>query len=105
MVSVRWTNEAEDWLSGIHDYISRDNPEAASRVVAGIYEKAQILRDFPNIGYIYKRVEEGPVRVLLYGHYRIAYLLRDDRNIEILGVFHGAMDMERYLPKSEDGTK
>jgi toxin ParE1/3/4 len=35
--------------------------------------------------------------VLLYGHYRIAYLLTPERDIEILGVFHTALDVRRYL--------
>ena len=31
--------------------------------------------------------------------YLIAYLHRDDADmIEILGVFHGALDIDRYLP-------
>jgi plasmid stabilization system protein ParE len=37
------------------------------------------------------------VRVLLYGHYRIAYVIKPDSNIDILGVFHGALDIDRYL--------
>jgi len=36
------------------------------------------------------------VRILLYGHYRIAYLVKDDGNVDILGVFHGALDITRY---------
>ena len=36
------------------------------------------------------------VRILLYGHYRIAYLVKDDRNVDILGVFHGSLDITRY---------
>lgn len=36
------------------------------------------------------------VRTILYGHYRIAYLVKDDGNIDILGVFHGALDITRY---------
>ena len=37
------------------------------------------------------------VRILLYGHYRIAYLIKDTETIDILGVFHGALTIERYL--------
>ena len=43
------------------------------------------LRKFPN------------VRILLYGHYRIAYERRQDGNIYVLGVFHGALDLKRHL--------
>jgi len=42
----------------------------------------------PNLSY--------NVRILLYGHYRIAYLLKNDGNVDILGVFHGALDITRY---------
>jgi plasmid stabilization system protein ParE len=93
---VRWTAEAESWLREIHDYIARDNPDAAFRTVQGIYEKAEILKQFPEIGYRYQGRADPPVRILLYGHYRIAYLVKAD-GVEILGVFHGALDIERLL--------
>lgn len=98
MAWLNWTHEAEQWLRDIHVYIAQDNPAAAQRVIQGIYDKAQLLIDFPEIGYLFRSEEEGDVRVLLYGHYRIAYWLRagSDR-IDILGVFHGAMDIDRYM--------
>ncbi len=98
MAEIRWTAEAHSWLRDIHDYIAADNPGAAHKVVSGIYEKAQVLRLFPEIGHKYRTEAEGEVRVLLYGHYRIAYLLRSSAAIDILGVFHGALDIDRYLP-------
>jgi toxin ParE1/3/4 len=39
--------------------------------------------------------------VLLYGHYRIAYLINAKRDVEVLGVFHGPLDMGRYLASPE----
>jgi len=44
VAEIRWTSEAETWLQDIHDYIAADNPNAAIRVIEGIYNKAQILR-------------------------------------------------------------
>jgi plasmid stabilization system protein ParE len=35
--------------------------------------------------------------ILLYGHYRIAYSVDEDGDVIIVGVFHGALDIERYL--------
>lgn len=98
MAGIKWTAEAECWLKDIHDYIAKDNPSAAARVVEGIYEKAQILHQFPEIGYIYRKEEEGFIRILLYGHYRIAYIIKEKERIDILGIFHGALDLEKYLP-------
>ena len=98
MAEIRWTTEAEVWLKDIYDYIARDDPNAASSVLEGIYKKTQVLRDYPEIGYKYGSEPEGEIRILLYGHYRIAYLLADERPIEILGIFHGALEIDRYLP-------
>jgi len=97
MAKIRWTEEAAIGLEDIHKYIAEDNPEAAGRVAEGIYEKVQILSEFPEIGYRYRTEPEGDIRVLLYGHYRIAYLFRRPDLVEILGIFHGALDMRRYL--------
>ncbi len=97
MAQIRWTPEAERWLREIYNYIAQDNGSAAQRVVTGIYKKAQILKDFPEIDYKHRSEPEGDIRILLYGHYRIAYLVRENEVIDILGVFHGAMDIDRYL--------
>lgn len=98
MAEIRWTEEAHRWLRDIFDYIATNNPDAAQKVVAGIYEKAQVLRQFPEIGYKYRSETDGQIRILLYGHYRIAYLIKASNQIDILGVFHGALDIDRYLP-------
>jgi plasmid stabilization system protein ParE len=95
MAQVSWTLEAHRWLEDIFEYIAADNPEAASRTVMGIYEKAQVLAEHPEIGHRYW-ASGRHVRILLYGHYRITYLIKDDGDIDVLGVFHGALDISRY---------
>ena len=97
MAEINWTQEAESWLKDIHDYIAADNPEAAARTVSGIYQKAQLLKKHPEIGYRYESESSRAIRILLYGHYRIAYLIKPNGNIDVLGVFHGALEIDRYL--------
>ena len=97
MVNINWTDEASFWMKDIHDYIALDNQKIAKKVVNEIFKKAQILSSFPKIGYLYKDDTNNEIRVLLYGHYRIAYLIKDTENIDILGVFHGSLAIERYL--------
>ena len=97
MVEIHWTNEAELWLKDIHDYIAQDNKSIAKKVADEIYQKVLILQSYPQIGYEYENNDHKEIRILLYGHYRIAYLIKDKNNIDILGVFHGALDIERYL--------
>jgi len=98
MAEITWTAEAEKWIRDIYEYIAQDNPIAARNVVSGLYNKAQILKEFPQIGYKYRIEPEGEIRILLYGHYRIAYLIKREEQIDILGIFHGALDIDRYLP-------
>ncbi len=97
MVEINWTHEAQLWLKDIFDYIAIDDKNIAQKVVADIYQKAQILQSFSHIGYSYSNTENLEIRVLLYGHYRIAYLVKNEDSIDILGVFHGALEIDRYL--------
>lgn len=95
MAQIAWTLEAERWLADIYDYIATDNPVAAAETIQGIFDRAQVLRDFPESGSRYW-ASSRHVRILLYAHYRITYLIRDDGDIDILGVFHGALDIDKY---------
>ncbi len=97
-MKVVWTETAERWLRDIHDYIAMDNARAAKSVVSGLQKKAQLLSTFPEMGYVYKQTKRGNVRVLLYGHYRIAYEASKTQ-VTVLGIFHGAMDIKRYLKR------
>ena len=97
MVNIHWTDEAELWLKNIHDYIALDKNTIAKKSCNRNIWKVQILQLFPRIGYEYENSQDKEIRILLYGHYRIAYLIKDENTIDILGVFHGALDIERYL--------
>ena len=95
MAEIRWTDEAVNWLQDIHDYIAKDNPKIANKVANDIFDKVQILMVMPEIGYKYQNQDN--IRILLYGHYRIAYFIKESKDVDILGVFHGSLDIERYL--------
>ncbi len=97
MGKVGWTDEASLWLRRIYEHIATDDAEAAMRTVRGILSKAQMLARFPELGQQYSRHADRHIRVVRYGHYRIAYLVRSDGEIDVLGVFHERMDIKRYL--------
>jgi toxin ParE1/3/4 len=95
---VRWSREALRWLREIHDYIARDNPAAAKRTARGIVKRVEVLESFPEIGQRLDRPSSAEeIRVLLYGHYRIAYTVTHERDVKLLGIFHGSLDIDRYL--------
>ena len=97
MAKIVWTEEAERWLLKIHDYIAKDRPAAAFNVVQAVYARAQILERFPELGHRYTSPSGRETRILLWGHYRIVYVHRANDDVHILGVFHGAMDLDQYL--------
>lgn len=69
------------------------------RLSTGSSPKPSYLTTFPDIGTRLRIVPEGEVRMILYGHYRIAYLhWKEVELVEVLGVFHGALDIDRYFP-------
>jgi toxin ParE1/3/4 len=97
MAKIVWTTESLRWLKEIDDHIAKDSDEAAARVVEGIYEKVQLLNDHPRAGFRYLQVKDREVRVLLYGHYRVFYEVVEEERVTILGIFHAALDVRRYL--------
>ncbi|MCL4385186.1 MAG: type II toxin-antitoxin system RelE/ParE family toxin [Actinobacteria bacterium] len=56
-----------------------------------------MLKLFPEIGGMYQDIDKENVRVIYYTHYRIAYLIADPQRIDILGVFHSAMELKNYI--------
>jgi len=65
MAELTWTAEAERWLRDIHDFIAQDNPAAAIRTIETLYQKAEILREFPESGYRYWQRDRGRLVNLL----------------------------------------
>jgi len=45
---------------------------------------------------IFSSTLQSMIEILLYGHYRITYLVKNGGDIDILGVFHGALDISKY---------
>jgi toxin ParE1/3/4 len=97
MVTINWTDEAVGWLRDIYAYIANNNPKAARNTVNNILEKAKLLIEFPELGGIYPIDAPYKIRVIYYSHYRVAYKIVDESRIDILGVFHGAMEIKNYL--------
>jgi toxin ParE1/3/4 len=65
MAEVRWTREAELWLKEIYEFIALDDENAGTRVIEEIREKARLLTDFPDMGFVFREEAEGTIRILL----------------------------------------
>jgi toxin ParE1/3/4 len=61
-MKVRFTRPARADLQQIYTYLSKDNPRAASRVVARLVERARSLADTPYEG---RETDEPNARVIV----------------------------------------
>jgi plasmid stabilization system protein ParE len=74
-------------LLKIFDCLANDAPATATNVVHSIYRKVQLLQGSPQIGWCYPHVSKRDVRIMLFGHYRIAYEIHASGYIVVLGMF------------------
>jgi plasmid stabilization system protein ParE len=97
LVRIFWTDESKKWLREIYEYISLDNKKIAKKVISEIVKKTEILKTFSEIGHKLQDFPNRNIRMLLYGNYRIVYLIKPNSDIDILGVYHGALDLKKHL--------
>ena len=86
---VRWTATARRHLRAIHDYIAKDSPFYARRMVARIVDRSEQISQFPESGRIAPEYLRGDVREVFEDPYRIMYRVRK-REVQVIAVVHGA---------------
>jgi toxin ParE1/3/4 len=97
VVQVEWSSEAQQNPADIYAYIAQHQPETADRTVRGTLGRIDQLAHLPQIAPPLKGYEHRKLRPLMYGHYRIIYSYEGGRSVRLIGVFHAAMDFERYI--------
>jgi plasmid stabilization system protein ParE len=83
-------------LEAIWQYISRDSPHYARRVIARLLAAVEPLTDFPEMGRKVPEAGSAELRELLVYRYRIIYRRLGER-IEVLTIVHGSRDLARLL--------
>lgn len=85
---VRWLRTALANLDAEAEYIARDNPAAAARVVEAITEAVERLRQHPAMGRS-GRIPGTRELVVSDTPYIVPYRVRENE-VEILRIFHAA---------------
>jgi addiction module RelE/StbE family toxin len=91
-----WALEALDDIDAIADYISSRSPGYGTVFVRKLLAAVESLSDFPLLGRRLPEFSSEDFRELIFQNYRIVYRLIDQR-IVVLGVWHGAVDLESRL--------
>lgn len=93
MVKLIWTDQAINDLGDIGDYIAENSERFAKLTIKKLFERADILKNFPQSGRVVPEKNDDNVRELIEGNYRIIYEVVSTDQINILTVYHSARDL------------
>ena len=79
----------------IYDYIARDNPRAAAKILRSLDESIQLLADQPKLGKVFRH-RRLRLRLLTHGDYLVFYRERPGM-IEVVRVIHGRRNIPDIL--------
>jgi toxin ParE1/3/4 len=75
-------------LDDIRDYIAQENPDAADRVMAEVFQAIRGLVPFPHQGHQRPDLSSRPLRFILVREYLIAYA-PEEEPLWVVAVMHG----------------
>jgi toxin ParE1/3/4 len=93
---VIWSTQSLNDLDAIYEYIAKDSPIYAQRVIERMISRGEQLVTFPKSGRKTPEMNRSDIREILEGSYRIIYHIKKDE-IEILTVLHGARLFPEHL--------
>ncbi len=96
-MQVRWEEDAIIDLMELRDYIKRDNPNAAHRVITQILDSINLLIDHPLLGKV-GRIHKTRELVVSGTPYTLIYL-PESNIISILRIFHQSRCWDSFLKK------
>lgn len=85
-MKINWTKEAMINLQQIEDFISAENPEAATNLVDKLISLTKDLSRFPKKGRVVPELSIDRVREIIFKNYRTVYAIKKN-SISILTVF------------------
>jgi len=92
-VKVRWSERARNQVREIFEYIARDRPGTAERILGGFLERTELLAEFPEQGRVWGGVDRPDLRSIIHESHRVIYRVGEDE-IAILSVRHTRMEPE-----------
>lgn len=91
---------AKEDLDEIYEYIRKDNPDAALRVLNSLRNAMRKLAEMPEMGHFRRDLSDEPFRFWSVYSYLIIYA-PESRPLQVVRVLHGARDIRSIL---EEGS-
>lgn len=103
-IRLEWSEEALEDIESIATYIEKDSPHYAKSVVSKFFEKAQILKDFTDLGRKVPEIDDDNIREIFVYSYRLIYKINEDA-ILLVAVIHGKRLLENSQTNIEKYRK
>jgi len=100
MAQIIWTEPALDNLNDIAEYIAVSNIYAAKQLVDNVFNKVQILEQFPESGRVPEEIETLNYREVVVNPCRVFYKIEGD-SVYILHVLRQERDLRKFILTSE----
>jgi antitoxin ParD1/3/4/toxin ParE1/3/4 len=94
------TSLAREDLDEIYEYVRKDNPDAALRVLDNLRNTMRKLAEMPEMGHLRRDLSDEPFRFWSVYSYLIIYK-PESRPLQVVRVLHGARDVRSIL---EEGS-
>ncbi|KAB7732012.1 type II toxin-antitoxin system RelE/ParE family toxin [Rudanella paleaurantiibacter] len=90
MVAIDWSNQVFEDIDTIAEYLAQYSKPLANAFVEKVFEKVELLKNFPEMGRMVPEIGSTKVRELLFKQYRIVYQLVSRDRIRILTIQHSS---------------
>lgn len=88
--TVTWSAVAIEDLQDIYHYASKHSDQYANKILNTLSDRVEMLEIHPYLGRMVPEYEQGHIRELIEGDYRIIYYLTSEDRVEIAHVWHSA---------------
>ena len=88
VIKLEWSEEALEDIESIATYIEKDSPVYAKSVVSKFFEKAEILKDFIELGRMVPELNDINIREIFVYSYRLIYKINEN-TVLFVAVVHG----------------
>ena len=96
-----WSSESLDDIDALAQFIARDSPHHAQRVVEALFDLGDVIAAHPLAGRVVPELGDTAVRERFLYSYRIIYDIRPE-HIAVLAVLHGRRLLESIGERFEE---
>ena len=93
--TLEWSEEALEDIESIANYIEKDSPTYAKSVVSKLFEKAELLQKFSELGRKVPEMNNPQIREIFVYSYRLIYKIERTK-ILFIAVAHGRRLLENH---------